>query len=60
MAQRLELEDLTNRLKALEGLPKLGASQGSTLPKLMEPTSTVPPSLGRVDRFREWAMDLFA
>jgi hypothetical protein len=54
MAQGLELEDLTNRLKALEGLPKLGASQGSTLPKLMGPT---PPSLGRVDRFREWAMD---
>jgi hypothetical protein len=42
--QRLELENLTNQLRALEGLPKLGASPGSTLPKLMGPNSTVPPT----------------
>jgi hypothetical protein len=42
--QRLELEDLTNQLRALEGLPKLGASPGSTLPKPMQPDSIVPPN----------------
>ena len=42
--QRLELENLMNQLRTLEGLPKLEPVPGSTLPKLMNSQSAVPPS----------------
>jgi hypothetical protein len=52
--QRLELENLTNQLRALEGLPKLGANAGSTLPTLMGPSSTVPPKNYDANAIAAW------